>query len=106
MERQTHTHRQRQTETDRGKGGETEPGERGKRLASVRHVICDQELDPNESDKGRSLFLLSPGCDRNGYYRAAHGMGSIPNEIQFPCRTLGTSEEKGGEMEGERKREG
>jgi len=35
-----------------------------------------------------SLFLLSSRCDQNGYYRVAHGTGVVPNEIQFPCRTL------------------
>ena len=46
------------------------------------------ELRPTESDTGRSWFLLSSGCDTSRYYRVTHGAGLIPNEIQFPCRTL------------------
>ena len=37
---------------------------------------------------GRSCCLLSSGCDRGIYYRVAHGTALIPNETQFPCRTL------------------
>ena len=56
---------------------------------SVRQVTRDQmELGPTGSGTGRSCFLLSPGCDRSRRYRAAHGTGLIPNETQFPCRTL------------------
>jgi len=39
--------------------------------------------------QGRSWFLLSTGCDRGRYYGVAHGTGLIPNETQFPRRTLG-----------------
>ena len=39
--------------------------------------------------QGRSWILLSPGCNSR-YYRVAHGTGVIPNETQFPCRTLKT----------------
>ena len=43
---------------------------------------------PPGSDTGRSWFLLSSGCDGSRYYGVAHGTRLIPNEIQFPCRTL------------------
>ena len=46
------------------------------------------ELGPTGSGTGRSLFLLSSGCDRSRYYRVAHGTGPIPTETQFLCRTL------------------
>ena len=61
------------------------------RLAtSVRQVTRDQmELGPTGADTGRSCFLLSCGSDRGRYYRVTHGTGPIPNETQFPCRTLG-----------------
>ena len=39
------------------------------------------ELGPTGSDTGQSRFLLSAGCD---------GTELIPNETQFPCRTLVT----------------
>ena len=60
------------------------------RLAtSVRQVTRDQmDPGPTELDTGRSWFLLSSGGDISRYYRVAHGTGLIPNETQFPCRTL------------------
>ena len=56
---------------------------------SVRHVRHDQkEPGPTKSDTGRGSFLLSFGLDRSGYYSVACSTGLIPNETQFPCRTL------------------
>ena len=37
---------------------------------------------------GCDLILLGSGCDGSGYYRVVHGIALIPNETQFPCRTL------------------
>ena len=60
------------------------------RLATgIRQVRPDQmEPGPTASNTGRSRFLLSSACDGGGYYRVARGTGLIPNETQFPCRTL------------------
>ena len=61
----------------------------GRLGTSVCQVTRDQkELDLTASDGGCNWFLLSVGCNSGRYDRVAHGTGLIPNETQFPCRTL------------------
>ena len=56
---------------------------------SVCWVTRDQKvLDLIMPDVECSWFLLSSECDQSRYYRVAHGTALIPNETQFPCRTL------------------
>ena len=57
--------------------------------ASIRQVTRDKkDLGPTEPDTGRGWFLLNSGFNESGYYQAACGVGLIPTETQFPCRTL------------------
>ena len=57
-------------------------------LASARPDVIGRELDLTALDTGCDLFPLSCGCNSGGYYRVAHGTGLIPEETQFPYRTL------------------
>ena len=58
-----------------------------RRATSVRQIRRDQKaLSLTASDTGRSRFLLSSGCNRSGYCRAAGGAGVSA----LRCRTVVT----------------
>ena len=55
-------------------------------VCQLRHGKMEQ--GPTEPHAGRSTFLPSFGVAGGRYYWVASGMGPIPTENQFPCRTL------------------